>query len=136
MKPKKAQVAFEYIVIVMLVLAFIVPVWVYVSGMEKDAMEQLSLSYAKNAVENIASTADLVYSQGPPAKLSLRIYIPDGVQAINITSRVINMQLQRGSMHTDVFAMSSATLNGTLSTEEGAYFITLEAVGDYVQING
>jgi len=134
MKYSKGQVAFEYIVIIMAVMAFILPVWVYVSGMQRDAIYQLSLSYAENTVENIASTANLVYSQGPPAKLTLRVYIPGGVQSTSITGSMIIISMLSGSGETDVWSMSLAELNGSLPTEEGNYIVTLEAIGDYVQI--
>jgi hypothetical protein len=130
----KLQVAFEYIVIAMVFIAFIIPIWTYVSGMQVSAIEQLSTSYAKNTVDNIASTADLVYSQGPPAKVPLKIYVPNGVESVSVSGGMISIRLVVSSGHTDVFAMSTATLNGTIPTEEGTYYISMEAVGDYVQI--
>ena len=131
---KKLQVAFEYLIIVSVIAAFIVPVWIYVSGMQRQTVTELSLSYAKNAAEKIADTANLVYSQGPPAKVNVKIYIPGGVQDINISNRTINFRVAVGDETSDVFATSMAPLNGTLPAIEGTYWVDIEASSGMVQI--
>jgi uncharacterized protein (UPF0333 family) len=128
MKGAKAQVAFEYMLVVIVALAFMLPVWVYITSVKTETSNELMLSYAKNAVDKIASTADLVYSQGSPARVQVSVYIPDGVESYEIINYTINMVLQYGNTYTDVFAVSRARMNGTLPTAEGNYWMKIEAV--------
>ncbi|MEM5812649.1 MAG: hypothetical protein QW286_02925 [Candidatus Aenigmatarchaeota archaeon] len=130
----KAQVSFEYMMIFALAIAFVIPVWVYVSSVQQGAGEELSVSYAKNAARQITSAADLVYAQGPPAKLKLNVYIPKGVEEIEIEGKTINFKMRSGSGISDVFSDSIANLTGTIPESEGNYIISVESKGDYVEI--
>lgn len=130
----KVQVAFEYIIIIAIGLAFIIPIWLYIITVQYQSNVELALSYAKNAVDKIASTADLVYSQGTPAKVRVSVYIPNGVVQSNITNNTIYLTVRVGTQLSDVVAISEAELNGSLPTQEGNYLIDIEAKADYVQI--
>jgi len=130
----KAQTAFEYMTIAIIILAFLTPVWLYVSQVQSESAEQLSLTYAKNAVKKIAENADLVYSQRLGAKVKVGVYIPNGVEDINITGKTVIMKVYSSSGVADIFETSTANLNGTLPTDSGFHWVLIEAKGDYVQI--
>jgi uncharacterized protein (UPF0333 family) len=132
---RKAQASFEYMMVFALALAFAIPVWIYVSSMQQSAGEELSLSYSKNAVNQITSAADLVYTQGPPAKVRLNVYIPSRVEMINITNKTVNFRILTSAGASDVFSESVANLTGTLSSSESTYWISVESKGNYVQIS-
>jgi len=131
---KTLQAALEYIAILGVVLAFIIPLWVYTISLYQQTNTELSLSYAENAVKQIADTASLVYSQGPPAKVSLRVYIPVGVVNITMVNTTIIFNVSTPFGYTNVFAISDAKLNGSIPTEEGYYLLSIEAKNDYVEI--
>ena len=131
----RAQSSFEYMMIFALAIGFSIPVWIYISSLQQGAGEELSLSYAKNAVSQISSAADLVYTQGPPAKVRLDIYIPSRIEEINISNKTVNFRVSSSSGISDVFSTSVANLNGTLSNSEGMYSIYVESKGNYVQIS-
>ncbi|MCJ7816301.1 MAG: hypothetical protein MUP55_00450 [Candidatus Aenigmarchaeota archaeon] len=131
----KAQASFEYMMVFALAIAFAIPVWVYMSSMQQSAGEELSLSYSKNAVNQITSAADLVYTQGPPAKVRLNVYIPSRVDMINITNKTVNFRILTSAGPSDVFSESVANLTGTLSNSEGTYWISVESKGNYVQVS-
>jgi len=124
----KAQAAFEYMVIVIIALTFMMPLWVYITSVKTEASDELSLSYAKNTVDKLASTADLIYSQGSPAKVRVNIFIPPGVYGYNITNNTVVLRVMYMGTVTDVYAESRAMLNGTLPTAEGSYWMQIEAV--------
>lgn len=124
----KAQAAFEYMIVVIISLTFMIPVWIYITSVNTETTDELSLAYAKSGVDKLASTADLVYSQGPPAKMKISVYIPHGVEDFNITNRTIILKVRYMGTLTDVFADSRARLNGTLPTVEGNYWMKIEAV--------
>lgn len=131
----KSQAAFEYMIIVAIVLSFIIPVWSYVSSVQTRSSIDLSLKYAKNAVERLTETIDAVYSQGPPAKVKLKLYIPKYVEKIEMINNTIIFRIRTPSGISDVFSTSIAIVNGSLPNEEGIYWVNVEAVGDIVQIN-
>ena len=124
----RAQAAFEYMLVVIIALGLVIPVWIYVNSVSTEAASELSLSYAKSTVDRLASTADLIYSQGAAAKVKVSVYIPDGVVGYNMTNNTINLRVRYGDAVTDVFASSRARVNGTLPTVEGNYWIQVEAV--------
>jgi len=124
----KAQPAFEYMVVVIVALSFMLPVWAYVTMVKTETTDELSLSYAKNTVDKLASTADLIYSQGPPAKVKISIYIPNGVDGFDITNNTVSINVSYMGTTMPVFADSRAKLNGTLPTSEGNYWMKIEAV--------
>jgi hypothetical protein len=126
----RAQAAFEYMLVVIIALAFMVPLWTYIFTVNNEANDELSLSYARNAVESIVSTADLVYSQGEPAKLRIDVLIPDNLQSYNITNRTVTLNILYANVVTDVFASSKARLNGTIPTTGGHHWLDIEAIED------
>jgi len=130
----KAQVSFEYMMIFIMAIGFVIPVWVYVSSVQQGAGDELSLSYAKNAVKQITSASDLVYMQGPPAKVRLNVYVPSRVEEVNISGKAISFRMRMSSGVSDVFSMSVSNLTGTLPASEGNYLISVESRGDYVQV--
>lgn len=130
----KAQAAFEYLIIAIFILMFLTPIWIYLSQLQTQTTDEFALSYAKNAVTQIAKKADLVYSQRMEAKVKIEVYIPRGVQEINITGNEINMRVLSRSGAVDVFATSIAQLQGNLPTSEGLYWVLIKAEGDYVNV--
>ncbi len=122
-------------VIAMIILGFLVPIWLYVSQVQNESAETLALTYAKNAVKKIAENADLVYSQRLGAKVKVGVYIPNGVEEINITGKTVIMKVYSSSGVVDIFETSAANLNGSLPTTSGFHWILIEAKGDYVQID-
>ncbi|MEE9323081.1 MAG: hypothetical protein V3U72_00905 [Candidatus Aenigmarchaeota archaeon] len=130
----KAQTAFEYMVIAIFILAFLTPIWIYLSQLRAQTNDEFVLSYAKNAVTQIAKNADLIYSQRMDATVKIEVYIPRGIQEVNITGNDINMRVISRSGPVDVFATSIAQLQGSLPVQEGLYSVLIKAEGDYVNV--
>ncbi|MBL7160266.1 MAG: hypothetical protein ISS93_00235 [Candidatus Aenigmarchaeota archaeon] len=131
----RAQVAFEYIVIVGLVIAFLVPVWSYIASMNDQATQSLSVSQAQTAAKKIVSAADLVYTQGPPTQITLDVFVPRGVQNATIVNSTVWFRVYYTSGVTDATATALGSLQGTLPRSEGLYKFTITAVSDYVNIS-
>jgi len=131
---RKAQVAIEYIAILFVVMVMLLPIWAYTGSVKDQTISQLSLSYAQNAVDKIASSASVVNSQGPPARLKMQIYMPHGINTSNVTGNTVMLSMLTESGRNDVISISSATLNGTIPNSEGLYWITIEAGLGFVNI--
>jgi hypothetical protein len=124
----------EYLSIVGIILVFVIPIWAYLITLEQATSSEFSLSYSKNAARQIADASSLVYSQGPPAKLSFQIYVPAGVENILIDNKSVVFNVSLGPAYTDVFSTSTATMNGTLQPDEGYYTVEIIAIDDRVDV--
>ena len=136
----KAQSAFEYLIIISIVISFLIPIWAYVLSTQQRTTDELSLSYANNAVSRIVDTADLVYSQGPPAKVTIRVYMPAGIQRLIFYNNTMVLTVRTSSGFSDVYDTSIAAINVTQGlnetlSEEGTYLLKVEAYGNVVQIS-
>jgi len=130
----KAQTAFEYMVMAIFILMFLMPIWVYMTQIQTQTTDEFRLSYAKNAVTQIAKKADLIYSQRLGARIKIDVYIPSGIEYINITGNEINMRIASSAGSVDVFDTSIAQLQGSLPIQEGLYSVLIKAEGSYVNI--
>jgi hypothetical protein len=130
----RGQTAFEYMIMAIFIIMFLMPIWVYMTQIQTHTADEFRLSYAKNAVTQIGKKADLIYSQRLGAKIKMDVYIPSGVEYINITGNEINMHVVSMSGPVDVFETSIAQLQGSLPAQEGLYTVLIKAEGDYVNI--
>jgi uncharacterized protein (UPF0333 family) len=130
----KAQIAMEYMIIVLIVLLFITPAWLYLQQVKGETSDQMGLSYAKNSVTRLAESADMVYSQRLGAKMKISVFVPANVQEVNMTGDTVNMRVLTSNGLVDVWSSSMAQLNGTIPATEGLYWVVVEAMGSYVQI--
>lgn len=130
----KAQAALEYMMIVGLAMLFIIPVWAFIADSQQKTSAEMSLTYGRNAVKLITDTADVIYSQGPPAKFDIAVYIPKNVREITFNGSTIIFYMETEIGTNDVASTSNAILNGSLPTGEGNYWVTIEAADNIVNI--
>jgi len=133
----KAQSAIEYFVIAAMVMMFMIPIWVYIVTTQQQTSDELALSYARNAAKQIADAASLVHSQGYPAKINIKVYIPDGVSNVSIDDRNIKFILNTGGKETEVWYTSSATMQGEdqIPVRSGYYYLDIVSQDSYVEIS-
>jgi uncharacterized protein (UPF0333 family) len=133
----RGQTSIEYFVIASMVLMFMVPIWVYVVTTQQQASQELSLSYASNAVKQIADAANLVHSQGSPAKINIKVYIPKGLDNVSVIDKTIIFNMLTDSRTTEVWYTSMAELRGgeNIPLNEGYYYLDIISRDAYVEIN-
>jgi uncharacterized protein (UPF0333 family) len=131
----KSQVSLEYVVIVAFGILVAGMLWIYASSNIDSSRWEIQLSYAKNTVNQIASAADMVYLQGPPAKIYIYPNFPDNTAKTDISGNKITIQLSwvDGSLR-NVSASSISNLNGSLSPAYGTHKILVQAVGNFINI--
>jgi hypothetical protein len=126
----RAQAAFEYMLVVLIALAFMMPLWLYMTTVKSEASDELSISYAKDAARMLVSACDLVYTQGPPAKVSITIFVPPGTVNSTITNSTVTFTISHSGGESTVFAESRARINGTLPATSGSYVMEISALDD------
>jgi uncharacterized protein (UPF0333 family) len=91
------QISVEYLLLIVVVLIIISSVTIPLIGQSVDASNDVSnVADAKNAVNELANGVNIIYANGPGAKRTLNVYIPQ------------NMTLQNGT--------NIITLNATAKT--------------------
>lgn len=123
----KSQAALEYMLIVGIVLAFLVPLILYVF---QQAEISTRMQQAEVAVNTIAMAADNLYAQGPGAKSTINVFLPNGYGGGNISNRTVIIKVFLISGSTDIVAVSKANLTGSLPKEPGYKQITLELLSN------
>lgn len=92
MNSKGQIVSVEYILIIALLFFILVYVMIPMIGKSIDASMDISkVSDAKVAAQEIAHALDVVYSNGPGAKRTVTVYVPD---TTNLTVSGNNVTLQ------------------------------------------
>jgi uncharacterized protein (UPF0333 family) len=131
----RGQAAFEYLMIFSIVIVLLLALVMYAGDMTTRNQEDLKVSNTISVVNEIAESANIVRTQGRPSQVTLdSIYIPDGVESINITGNMILMKVRISSGTTDVFAISKATMVGSISASQGIKRIRIRAEETYVNI--
>ena len=130
----KAQAAVEFLIIVSVALMIILPVTFYAKQSLIGYKDDTKISLAENTVKKLGESVDWVFSQGPPAKLTLEIYIPNDVNEISLDNKTILFKVKTSAGVSDVFYETVAPLNGSLPITSGYYFVSLTAYRDYVNI--
>jgi hypothetical protein len=81
---KRGQAAMEYLLVVALILLVFVPTtYIFLSNIQKSS-DELSMTKLTRIGNDIVNTAYEVYYQGVPAKIPLKVDMPDGVSNISI----------------------------------------------------
>ncbi len=131
----KAQVAIEYMAIVGIGLVIIFLSINYLLTLFYSYSDENKISVAKNTVYKIGENADLVFSQGPPAKVKIEVYIPDGVQEISFSNKTVLLKVKTSSGVNDVFYKTVPQIVGTLPVKSGHYYVSLTSGQDYVNVS-
>ncbi|MBU3957551.1 MAG: hypothetical protein KKB25_00570 [Nanoarchaeota archaeon] len=121
---RKAQAALEYMMIIGMVLVILMPMVISIF----QQIETVSRSrHAEIAALRISSTASNIYAQGPGAKSTINIFLPDGYSNMSyVSGNVILIKVYIPGGFNDVVKISTANLTGTLPADSGYKQITLE----------
>ncbi|MFA4946247.1 MAG: hypothetical protein WC607_01760 [Candidatus Micrarchaeia archaeon] len=112
----RGQAAIEYLVIVALSLAVLLPLWFYVDTNRTQVEGQLRLGYAQQAVNRLRDAADLVYAQGPPAQIYVEVNVPPGIASASVSGRAISLFVNSQWGPNEVYAVTVANVTGSLES--------------------
>ena len=129
----KGQAALEYLAIVGIQLLVLSLVWLYFNTNYQTSLKELDAQKARDTVNKIADTAQVVNLQGPPAKQTVVVDFPADVAMVNVTGHEVLIRL---SGNRDAYTYSPVLLNGSIKAYAGTAYIKIEAKGGFVQING
>jgi uncharacterized protein (UPF0333 family) len=130
----KGQASMEYMLLFSLTLLIVGILWVISNGNIDNTQWELHLANVKNALEKIVHNADIVYLQGPPARVYIDVYLPETVEAIYIEGTSVTMEMKwRGTLR-NITDYSIANLTGVVTPLVGRQRILIRAGTPLVNI--
>lgn len=132
----KCQASFEFMLIIMIGIAILIPLIAYVSFYQLSYRDAYKIATAKDTVNKLAEAAESVLLQGYPAKITITVYIPEGVTKSYVQERTILLRVRTTSGETDVFSTPKANVTGSLPTEVGYHKIVVQNEKNFVNITG
>ena len=127
----KSQAALEYLLLMGLALAVIIPVFYYSLTHSSDS---IAVSQAQNAVSTLAKTADYVYSLGIGSSSKVLITIPENIVESSIQNKTVLLRLKISSGISDIKALTKADVTGSIPTLSGNYNMFVNMTGSQVEI--
>lgn len=126
----KGQTAFEYLMMFSIVLTILTFLTYYAQSMTESNREDIIDSNVVIAVNKITEAADIVYTQGSPSQITLSVYIPENLQSIQFSNKMIDIKVKVGSGISDIVASSKAsfTVDSLISLDSGTKKIKVAAV--------
>ena len=128
----KAQVATEFLVIVSVSLIILIPI-IYFAFFY--AFESTTSSEVQRTANNIADTADYIYSLGNGSQATIQVSIPQGVINSSVTNKTISFKIGNRAGISDVIAVTKANVVGTVPSSVGIYKIKLQNLNGLIIIN-
>ena len=130
----KGQSALEYLIVVGIALLILIPLWLHVSNTIAVTNIELQSSYALHAVSRLKAAADSVYVQGEPAKFTVIVTFPNGVESVSISEHEIFMRMANAAGTTDAIATTLGPVTGNLSSMPGSHRVSVRMNGTTVLI--
>ena len=123
---KRGQVAFEYLVLVGVILAILLPLFHYVSNYSS---ENVKIEKAEDSVRALGRTADSLYALGPGNKDFVWVNLPGSITETNISGNQILIKMSTsGNPESDYYYTTIAPVNGTIPTDKGTFKMVLEVL--------
>ena len=133
---KKGQISTEYLIIMGFVTFLIISVlgvaFFYVSQIK----DNLKVNQVNNFANKIVNSAETVYFAGEPSKITILLYLPQGVKSIATTSsNELTIKILTDSGTNVISYTSSVPITASgITTTEGLKKVKLEASPSVVTI--
>ncbi len=132
----RGQVAIEYLIIVGIGLAILIPYLVYLQSTSASYKEENCIIQAKNSLEKLGSSIDLICYQGEPARMEIRLIIPDCFYSANyINNKTIVWKLKTSAGFSDISYTTLCNFSGKLFNKPGIYIVTIKSKENHVEIS-
>ena len=133
------QASLELMITLAFALLMLIPIIVLVFLQTSSGSEELAVDQAQQSVFRLKNAADVIGAQGPPAKATVNIIVPQRLTSITVGSqsspyigREIIFSVNARGGTSDVVAVTLYNVTGDLSayTKSGTYPVSIEAVDD------
>ncbi len=123
---KRGQASVEYLILVGVMLAFLIPLFYYALT---EISSNLKTSQAENTIDLLTGKIDNVYSLGPGNREKVKITIPKGTVSLEILeNKTVELKLMVYGNITEIFKKTKANIIANLPKEQGTYFFIIESL--------
>jgi len=133
---KRGQVSIEYMGLVGITSIIVISLLLISNYYSRGIENSINTNQIDGIAKEIVDTAESMYYFGEPSKTTLKVYMPDKITRINITSGGLILTVTTPSGGADLAYLSDVPLGGNISSSEGIHYVTIEARGGLVWING
>ena len=106
---KKSQIATEYLVIIGLVIAVLMPAGYLLFTYEGSSSDSIKAAKIEGAANEIVSAANNLYNYGSQSKTKADVTIPEGVESIEFSGNEIIFNYMTSSGNTNELAKAADT---------------------------
>ena len=135
MKRGKSQVSMEFLLVVLFAFAITVPMILYFVDESQKAAEGVNIAQITQIARTIASNAETVYAFGEPTTLTIRVYMPKGVDTVNLNNNQLEFVVQNKGELMTISEPVAMNLSGNISNHPGVHRIKLLAANNSVVIS-
>ncbi len=132
---KEGQISIEYMAIV----GFVTVVLILLLGISNyystGTQDQIAVNQVDQIAKQVIDAAESVYYWGEPSKNTIKVFMPEKVELINITTNEITFVVKTTNGNSDIAYSSSVNLTGSIQKTQGIHYINVEAKEGYVWIN-
>ena len=132
---KEGQISIEYMAIVSFVTVILILLIVISNYYSRGTEDQIIANQVDQLAKQIIDTAESVYYFGEPSKNTIKAFMPDKVELINITTNEIVFVIRTQQGNSDIAYSSSVNLTGAIQKTPGIHYINVEAKEGYIWIN-
>jgi uncharacterized protein (UPF0333 family) len=132
---QQAQVSMEYLMVVAFVFIMVIPFIIYFFTESNSTTSQIDTAQLSQIARKIAENAEKVYAFGSPTTLTLRVYLPSGVESVYINGTTIGFIVVVGEGNSNVYETTSMNVSGSFGVGEGIHRIRIEAAENSVIIS-
>ena len=128
---KRGQSSIELLLTVGFAFLIIIPLTLLLYEHTTTTRDEINNNQAGLIARKITNTANSVYYLGYPSTMTLKVFMPENLEKINITNREIVFILDGGS---EIVRMANANLTGSLEARSGLMHIRIAALENLVNI--
>ncbi len=133
---KSGQASVEFMIIMGFMISILIPLSIlYYEQLNTMTTSVKSVQLNKVANE-VVDKAEEAYYLGSPTKITMKAYIPSGVESVIIRNHEVDFKLKTNTGINDIFALSKVNLTGSIKNYSGIHTIVIEAKEDHVKITG
>mgnify|MGYP003975835435 CR=1 FL=1 len=122
---KRGQAAFEYMILIGVLLAVLIPLFNYVSYY---SAQNVKVEKLEDAVQTLGKTADSLYSLGPGNKDYAWISLPGGLRNTSVSGQEVLIVAYLFGGNSDFHYNTKGPVNGTIPNERGTFKMKLEVL--------
>jgi len=134
---KRGQVSVEFITIFGIIFLMIIPLIIIFFDQTGAVQDAIAQNHLRNIAVKITDKAETIYYLGQPSKTTLKVYLPNRIEKVNITGRTVIFRYKSDNNNLlDIVSVSQVNISGNISNKPGVHYIEIESLGGEVFIRG